>query len=148
VLKLSKKNKKKKFKSIPYINISKIKYSKMKMSDIIWEFANDYIMLGDDLKHKRNLLKLVCTAWNIGNLPQELRKEALDQYMESLKSRNPEVDEIDILVGLREDMEKLIQKKDKNFAFINTKIIDAEIYEENKEFKVKVASVSFLKKHA
>ena len=112
-------------------------------SDIIWEFAKDYILLGDDLKHKRNLLKLASTAWNIGNLPPETRKEALDQYMESLKSQNPEVDEDDILLGLREDMEKLIQKKVKNFNFINTKIIDAEINEEEKDFKIKVASVTF-----
>ena len=131
------KPKKKKRKTAVHKSLLKLKYSKMKMSEIIWEFASDYILLGEKLEHKQNLLNSAVTAWNVGNLPLEKQKEALDQYMESFKNMNPN---INIIEDLREDMEKLIQEKITKFNNIKKQIVNAEIYQENDKFRITVAS--------
>lgn len=69
-----KNKKKKKRKAIPHRSLSKLKYSTMKISEIIWEFAGDYIFLGKKLEHKQNLLNSALSAWNIGNLRPDSKK--------------------------------------------------------------------------
>ena len=63
-----KKNKKKRRKPITNKSVLKHKHSHLKMSEIMWEFAGDYIRLGEDLEHKQNLLNsplVFSKVWNI-----------------------------------------------------------------------------------
>lgn len=132
-----KKIKKKKCKSIPHRKLLKRKHSQIKMSEIMWEFASDYILPGKDLERKQNLLNSAASAWNIANLPSERREEALDKYLEHFKAMNPDIDIVD---DLREDMEKLIEEKVKNFSHITRQILNAKIYEEDDKFRINVVS--------
>jgi hypothetical protein len=37
---------------------------KRKVSEIIWEFAGDFIRMGDTLEEKHSLLNAACSAWS------------------------------------------------------------------------------------
>ena len=102
----------------------------------MWDFAGDYIRLSEDIEQKQNLLNSASTAWNIGNLPHQKRKEELDKYIESFRSYN-DISETD---DLKENMELLIENKVKNFDHIKKQILNAEINEENGKFRITIAS--------
>ncbi|UCE04514.1 MAG: hypothetical protein JSW07_12875 [bacterium] len=125
-----KKNKKKKRKILPHKSLLKLKNSKLKMSEIMCEFADDYIQLGEDLERKHNLLNSAISAWNIASLPPERRTEALDKYIEAFRVSNPHI-EIDDANYLKGDMELLTKNKLEKFDHIKRQIFNAQLYEEN-----------------
>jgi len=68
-----------------------ISASKQKVSEMIWEFAGEFIRSGRTLEEKQNRLTAACSAWNIACNPPDVWDRTLDQYVESYKSYNPEV---------------------------------------------------------
>ena len=53
--------------------------AKRKISEMICEFAGDFIRLGKNHEHKQCLLNAACTAWNIACVPAHNRQKALDR---------------------------------------------------------------------
>jgi hypothetical protein len=112
---------------------------KRKMSEIIWEYAGDFIRMGDTPEQKESLLNAACSAWSIAcNLP-EFRKKNLDHYMREYRRFNPGADEQE-LMGVRESMEKLIQKKLEMFPNDLCQIVGARIFKSGDKDRIEIMS--------
>jgi hypothetical protein len=96
----------------------------IKMSELIGEFASDYINMGETTDERQSYLNGACSAWNIAILPEHLREEALSRNIEEYKRINPGIDDADNLVH---DLRKLVQKKLQMFPSVKKVIIDASI---------------------
>ncbi len=97
---------------------------KIKMSELIEKYASDYIDMGEDTVERQSFLNGACTAWNIANLPEHLREEALRRSVEEYKRINPEVDDAeDFAHALR----VLVQKKLQMFPEVKKCIVDAVV---------------------
>ena len=81
---------------------------KIKMSELISEYASDYINMGENTEERQNYLNGACTAWNIANLDESRREEAIRRVIEGGKRMNPEIDDAESFVH---DLLILIQKK-------------------------------------
>ncbi len=97
---------------------------KIKMSELIGEFASDYINMGESMEERQSYLNGACSAWNIAVLPEHLREEALSRNIAEYKRMNPGVDDAD---DLADDLRKLIQKKLQMFPDVKKVIIEASI---------------------
>jgi hypothetical protein len=97
---------------------------KIKMSELISEYASDYINMGENTKERQSYLNGACTAWNIANLDEKHREEAIRRVIEGYKRTNPGTDDVE---NLEQDLRKLIQKKLEMFPDIKKVIIDAMI---------------------
>ena len=105
----------------------KIKYNTspaIKMSEIIAEYASDYINMGDTTEERQSFLNGACTAWNIANLPNHQHEKALHQTAEEYNKMNPEVDDVE---NYLHDMRLLVKNKLKMFPDIRKTIVDAFI---------------------
>jgi hypothetical protein len=96
----------------------------IKMSELIGEYASDYINMGETTDERQSYLNGACSAWNIAILPEHLREEALRHNIEEYKRINPGIDDAD---NLAHDLRKLIQKKLQMFPGVKKVIIDASI---------------------
>jgi hypothetical protein len=96
----------------------------LKVSEMITQFAYDYISMGETLRDKQSYLNTACTAWNIALLPEDKRQPALDQCQMQYELINPEADDSP---NLRHDMEILIQEKLRLFPEVKRTIVGAEI---------------------
>ena len=95
----------------------------IKMSELIAEYASDYINLGETTEERQSFLNGACTAWNIANLPDHLRETALQQAAQSYGEMNPGVD----VESYLDDMRILIQKKLQMFPNTRKTIVNAFI---------------------
>jgi hypothetical protein len=112
---------------------------KRKISEMIWEFAGDFIQMGDTPEEKHSLLNAACSAWSIAcNLP-ELRKKNLDHYMREYRRFNPNADEEEI-AGVRSNMEKLIEKKLEMFPNDLRQIVGARVFKSGDNDRIEVMS--------
>jgi hypothetical protein len=96
----------------------------IKMSELIGQYASDYINMGEDTEERQNYLNGACTAWNIAVLPEHSREEALRRVIEEYKKANPGVDDAD---DFEEDLRTLIRKKLEMFPGIKKVIVNAGI---------------------
>ncbi len=85
-----------------------------KLSEMISEFAGDFILLGETPKAKQNYLTGACVAWNIASAPPKRRKKLVDEFLADYKGHNPNTDDA-ALPAIRKDMEHLIDVKLKMF---------------------------------
>ena len=97
---------------------------KIKMSEVISEYASDYINMGEDTEERQSYLNGACTAWNIANLDETHREEALHRAIESYKRMNPGIDDVE---NFEDDLRILIKKKLEMFPDNKKVIIDAMI---------------------
>lgn len=96
----------------------------IKMSELIGEYASDYINMGESMVERQSYLNGACTDWNIAVLPEHLREEALSRNIEEYKRINPGIDDAD---NLAHDLRKLVQKKLQMFPGVKKFIVDASI---------------------
>jgi hypothetical protein len=94
------------------------------MSELIGEYASDYINMGETTEERQSYLNGACSAWNIAVLPEHLREEALSRNIAEYKRMNPGVDDAD---DLADDLRKLIHKKLQMFPGVKKVIIEASI---------------------
>ena len=116
--------KKKKQKQIKRGNLIINTSPKIKMSELIGEFASDYINMGKSTVERQSYLNGACTAWNIAVLPERLREAALSRNIEEYKRINPGIDDAD---NLAYDLRMLVQKKLQMFPGVKKVIVDASI---------------------
>jgi hypothetical protein len=96
----------------------------IKMSELIGEYASDYIGMGKNTAERQNHLNGACVAWNIAVFPEHSREEALRRVVAGYKRINPGVADSD---NLEHNLRTLIQKKLEMFPDIKKVIIDAMI---------------------
>jgi hypothetical protein len=97
---------------------------KIKMSELISEYASDYINMGENTEERQNYLNGACTAWNIAILDEKHREEALRRAIEGYKRMNPGTDDAE---NFEQDLRTLIKKKLEMFPEKKKVIIDAMI---------------------
>ena len=117
-----------------------ISSSKQKISEMIWEFAGEFIKSGRTLEEKQNRLNAACSAWNIACNPPDVWDRGLDQYVEGYKSHNPEWSDGEIS-GIRSTMAKLTQNKRRLFPAVHKQIVGATITQVAGEDRIDVVSV-------
>ena len=96
----------------------------VKMSELIGEYASDYINMGETTEERQSYLNGACSAWNIAVLPEHLREEALSHNIAEYKKTNPSADDAE---DHADNLRKLIKKKLQMFPGVKKMIIDAAI---------------------
>jgi len=110
----------------------------IKMSELISEYAADYISMGENTEKRQNYLNGACTAWNIANLDEGLREGAIRRVIEGYKSLNPGTGDAE---NFEHDLRKLIQKKLEMFPNIKKTIVHAMIEPiSGMKFRINIAS--------
>jgi len=110
----------------------------MIISQMIFDFAGDFIGMGDTIEQKQSHLNAACSAWNIAILPKHERKKALKKYLNEYKNANPTDNSMN---HVRHDMELLIKAKIKMFPNIKKPIVNAQIQQEGDQYKILAASL-------
>ena len=111
----------------------------MKPAEMILKVASKYILMGNTLEEKQNILNLACTAWNYSLLPNEEREESLHRYIEEVKLANPQIEK-DECADIRNIIELLIQDKIRLFPYVHNKMRNAKIVKKGGEEVVTVLS--------
>ena len=114
---------------------------KRKLSEMISEFAGDFIQLGQTPEAKQNYLTGACTAWNIASAPPERRKKLVDNFVAEYKRHNANIDEA-ALAAIRKDMEQLIDVKLKMFPGDVRQIVSAQYISTKAGDRIEVASAT------
>ena len=94
------------------------------MSELISEYASDYINLGESIEERENYLNGACTAWNIAILDEKHREDALRRAIEAYKRMNPGTDDAE---NFEHDLRVLVRKKLEMFPDIRKCVINAMI---------------------
>ena len=110
----------------------------IKISELISEYASDYINMGETIEERQNYLNGACTAWNISILDQKDREGAITHTIEGYKRINSGADDVE---NFEHDLRTLIQKKLEMFPNIKKIIVDARIEPiSDKKYKINIAS--------
>ena len=112
-----------------------------KISELVWEFAGDFIRMGDSLEEKESLLNAACSAWNIASAPPDKRKSQIDHYVKEYLNFNSGADKAEV-AGVRSDMEKLIEKKLEKFPGDLRQIVGARLVRIGDKDRIEVVSAS------
>jgi hypothetical protein len=114
--------------------------NRRKMSKIVWEFAGDFILMGDTIDERQSLLNAACSAWNIASDPPGVRQQNLDNYLREYERCNRDVDQQEV-EDVRYYTEKLIEKKLRMFPNDLRQIVDAQIVDSGGQERIRIASV-------
>jgi hypothetical protein len=117
------------------------KASKPKVSEMVLDFAGDYIAMGEDIEEKQELLNGAVSAWNIACLDEKARKRAIKRYMAEYRKLNPAQSKQDFR-DVEEDLRLLIEQKEKLYPEVRIQIVDAHIQEIDGRVHVNVMSMS------
>lgn len=110
-----------------------------KMSEIIWEFAADFIRTGDSPEERQSILNAACSAWSIACNPPEMRGQHLDHYVREFQRFNSGADEEQIAF-VRSNMEKLIDRKLEKFPTDLRQIVGARIVTSGDKDRLEIIS--------
>ena len=112
-----------------------------KISQSLWDFAGDFIRMGDTLEQRQSYPNAACSAWNIAcNMP-EVRTKNLDHYMREYQKFNLNSDQ-EQLARVRSNMEKLIEAKLKMFSHDLRQVVQAQIINVGGQERIEAAAVS------
>jgi len=117
------------------------KSERKKISEMVLDFAGDYIAMGDDIEEKQQYLNSAVSAWNIACLDEKARKRSIKKYMAEYRKLNPKQSERDFR-DVEEDLRLLIKQKEKLYPEVRVQIVDAHIKEINGKNHVTVASLN------
>ena len=117
------------------------KASKPKVSEMVLDFAGDYIAMGEDIEEKQELLNGAVSAWNIACLDEKARKRAIKRYMAEYRKLNPAHSKQDFR-DAEEDLRLLIEQKERLYPEVRIQIVDAHIQEIDGRVHVNVMSMS------
>ena len=113
-----------------------------KLSQLILEFAGDFIQMGDTQEHRESLLNAACSAWNIANSSADKREYQIDEYTQAYIKCNRHADDEE-KAGVRHNLETLIKKKQQMFPNDHRHILGAHIVSTTAGERVEVASARF-----
>lgn len=115
--------------------------SAQRVSEMVWEFAGEFINLGASAEEKQNRLNAACSAWNMACEPPNVREKLLGQYVREYKRHNPHTDDKE-LAAIQKDMEKLIESKLRLFPDVHRQIIGAQITRGEGKDRIDVVSAA------
>ena len=110
-----------------------------KLSEVIWEYAGDFIGMGDTLDERQSLLNAACSAWNIACNSADIRNRYVNRYIKEYRRYNRDADEEDVQ-GVTGNIEKLIEKKLELFPADARLIVGARIIESGDKRRIEVVS--------
>ncbi len=61
----------------------------MTKSELIFQFARNFIVTGESMEQEQSRLNAACTAWNIANLPKYERRKRLERTWKATEHRTP-----------------------------------------------------------
>lgn len=102
--------------------------------------AGDYVALGEDTEHKRQLLAGAVSAWNIASLPPGQRRAALGKFMREYKridAAKTQQDHRDV----EDDMRLPIKKRRALYQAVATQIVGARLEEGRGQMHVETATL-------
>ena len=117
------------------------KSKRKKISEMVMDFAGDYIAMGEDIEDKQQYLNSAVSAWNIACLDEKDRKRSIKKYMAEYRKLNPTQNRQDFR-DVEDDLSLLIKQKEKLYPEVRVQIVDAHIKEVNGKNHVTVASLS------
>lgn len=117
------------------------KSKRKKISEMVLNFAGDYIALGDDIEEKQQYLNSAVSAWNIACLDEKARKRSIKKYMAQYRKLNPTQSRRDFR-DVEEDLRLLITQKEKLYPEVRIQIVDAHIKEINGKNHLTVATLN------
>lgn len=109
---------------------------KVKISQMILDFASDFIEKGNTTEQKQSYLNAACTAWNIAILPKDKRKSAINKCLKEYRRFNPHEKDVS---HVKHDMELLVQKKLRMFPNEKKPIVNAEIRKHGDQYMILAA---------
>lgn len=113
--------------------------AKRKISEMIWEFASDFIRLGNTQGQKEARLIAVSSAWNIACNPPEQQQKVLDRYMTGYLRFNPDTNRANA-AAIRSDMENLVERKLRLFPRDLRQIASAQLVPTGDKDRIEVIS--------
>jgi len=113
-----------------------------RLSELIWEFAGDFIRMGETTEEMESLLNAACSAWNLACSSPEVRSKQLQQYIVEFLRFNPDAPQGQA-EATRSNLEKLIQRKLKKFPADHRRIVSARIVRSGASHRIEVTSASF-----
>jgi hypothetical protein len=114
---------------------------KKKISEMVLDFAGDYIAMGDDIEEKQQYLNSAVSAWNIACLDEKAKKRSIKEYMAEYRKLNPTQSKQDFR-DVKEDLRLLIKQKERLYPEVRVQIVDAHIQEIDGKNHVTVASLN------
>ena len=120
----------------------KPKSSNPKMSEIVLEYASDYIGMGATLEEKQHYLDSVILAWNLSLLPEGEREKQTQASLKKLEALNPGSKNVEIL---KHNLAILIGEKLREFPEIKKLIVSAQISIADGKECLNVVSTDFQK---
>ena len=127
------------------LKIFKKKEKLPKISKMLLDVASEYIAMGEDIEEKQQYLNGAVSAWNIACLRGEKRREGLKKYRKQYRRMNPSHTKRDVNDAL-ENIQLLIDRKDKLYPDVYVQIAHATIETINNKDHVTVASVNLRNK--
>lgn len=106
--------------------------SPKKMSEILLDFAWSYAIKDvPDLVTRQHFMDIACFAWNCSLLPTDNCQNAIASFIENMKARREEVDNVEVhLKAIENDIRALIAWKKDQYLNVRKVIVSAELYEE------------------
>jgi glycerol-3-phosphate cytidylyltransferase-like family protein len=117
------------------------KSKRKKISEMVMDFAGDYIAMGEDIEDKQQYLNSAVSAWNIACLDEKDRKRSIKKYMAEYRKLNPAQSKQDFR-DVEDELRLLIKQKEKLYPEVRVQIVDAHIKEVNGKNHVTVASLT------
>ena len=108
----------------------------LKMSEVLTDFVEPYVRFADTQEAYRRLLTLAVLAWNASFLPVREQREMINTVIdEGIPTATEE-----LRTGLKDIVLMLIARKREHFSEHKRKIIDFEVTDTGKGYRVIVAS--------
>jgi hypothetical protein len=117
------------------------KSKRKKISEMVLDFAGDYIAMGEDIEDKQQYLNSAVSAWNIACLDEKTMKRSIKKYMAEYRKLNPRQSKRDFR-DVEEDLRLLIKQKEKLYPEVRIQIVEAHIQEINGKNHVTVATLN------
>lgn len=115
--------------------------SKHKISEMVVDFAWDFIGQGNTIEERRNRLNSACSAWNYACVPEKVWTEQLDKYINDYQKWNPDADAKECQ-EVRKQMELLIQEKLKKYPHVIKQIVGCELIVVDGQERLNVMTIS------
>jgi hypothetical protein len=112
-----------------------------KVSQMLIDISKGYIDEGISSEAKENLMRSVCTAWNIACFDPPERFDQLHQYMQQYKMMNNST--LENYKNMEENLLTLIQQKDLLYPKEKINILDVKVTKQNGQDNVSVSSTPF-----
>lgn len=119
----------------------KKRVKKIKISEMLLNFAGNYISMGEDIEEKQQYLNGVVSAWNIACLNEKDRERSIKKYMSEYRKLNPSQSKRDFR-DVEENLRLLIKEKEKFYPEVRIQIVNAHIQEVDGKIHVTVASLN------